>query len=136
MAFPRPAIQTRDDPAALFLTENLRATSNRCPHYVLKESVMRDREAENSALSDRVRIVRTVLFGERGGPILARRLRVPQRTLARMEEGRPIAGELILKLIEVTGANPHWLLYGEGEKFAKPARRLVGGRCFGPRSTE
>ena len=52
-----------------------------------------------------------------GGPILARRCAFRRSTLARMEAGRPIPGVLILKLIEVTGVNPHWLLYGEGEMF-------------------
>jgi hypothetical protein len=95
---------------------------------------MRDREADYTALSERIRGVRTDLFGEQGGPILARRLRIPQRTMARMEAGRPIPGVLILRLIEVTGVNPHWLLCGEGERFVQPALSLVGSRRPGPRS--
>jgi hypothetical protein len=78
---------------------------------------MRKRPADYSTLSQRIRAVRTDLYGETGGPILARRLRIPLRSLARMETGAPFPGLLILKLIEVTGVNPLWLLSGDGERF-------------------
>jgi helix-turn-helix protein len=96
---------------------------------------MRDREAEHSALSERFRVVCLDVFGQYGGPILARRLRVPQSTLARLEAGRPIPGVLVLKLIEATGVNPQWLLYGEGERYRQPAFRFAGDRLAGSRAT-
>jgi hypothetical protein len=96
---------------------------------------MRDREAEHSALSERIRVVRMKLFGEHGGPILARRMCIPQPKLARMEAGRPISGVLILKLIEVTGVNAHWLLYGEGEMFGQTAFYFAGDKRSCQRST-
>ena len=68
------------------------------------------------------------LYGECGGPILARRLRISQRRLARMEAGSPFPGQLVLKLIDVTGVNPHWLLSGEGERLGQPTLGPVGGR--------
>jgi hypothetical protein len=94
---------------------------------------MHESEADRCALSERIRAVRMDLFGEHGGPNLARRLRIPERALARMEAGRPIPGELILKLIEVTGVNPHWLLHGEGERFRQPAFQLDDRSLFGAR---
>jgi hypothetical protein len=95
---------------------------------------MRESDADSSALARRLRNLRIDLFGEDGASILARRLRIPQRTLDRMEAGRPISGALILQLIEVTGVNPHWLLHGEGERFSRPAISLRAGRRLGSRS--
>jgi hypothetical protein len=95
---------------------------------------MRENEGDYSSLSERIRDVRMDLFGEYGGPILAGRLRIQPRTLARMEAGGPVAGVLILKLIEVTGVNPHWLLCGDGEKFGHSALSRVDGGRQRPRS--
>ena len=51
---------------------------------------MFESQGEYATLSERVRAVRLQLFGECGGPMLARRLGIPQRRLARMEAGGPI----------------------------------------------
>ena len=89
---------------------------------------MHEHQEDNSDLSERIRLVRIDLFGEHGGRLLAGLLRVPQRDLTRMEAGGPIPGLLILRLIEVTGVNPNWLLSGEGDRYDRPASSNLGGR--------
>jgi hypothetical protein len=104
------------------------------PHQATKESDMFESQGEYATLSERVRAVRLQLFGECGGPMLAQRLGIPHRRLARIEAGGPIPAELILRLIDVTGANPRWLLSGEGERYGCPATTRPGGRIRGARS--
>ena len=68
-------------------------------------------------LAHRVREIREELYGEHGGPLLAEALRIPYRTWHTYEVGRSIPAQSILRFIEVTDADPHWLLTGEGEKY-------------------
>lgn len=68
-------------------------------------------------LSERVGEVRRELFGEHGGPLLAEILRLPLRTWLNYESGVAIPGPVILRYIEVTGVNPHWLLTGQGPRY-------------------
>ena len=70
-------------------------------------------------LARRVREVREDLFGVHGGPLLAERLRIPYRIWHTYEVGHTIPGETLLRFIEVTETNPHWLLTGQGEKFRR-----------------
>ena len=76
-----------------------------------------DWQALRSELATRVRQIRVELFGEHGGPLLAEKLRLPFRTWHHYEEGCTIPAHSILRFIEVTEADPHWLLTGEGEKY-------------------
>lgn len=69
-------------------------------------------------LAARVREIREELYGEHGGPLLASALGVPFRAWASYEGGETIPAETILRFVEVTGANPQWLLTGSGRKFA------------------
>ena len=71
-------------------------------------------------LSRRVRELRVELYGEHGGPLLASALDVPFRTWASYEAGESIPAETILRFLELTRADPHWLLTGEGRKFGPP----------------
>lgn len=68
-------------------------------------------------LARRVKEIREDLYGANGGPMLAQALEIPFRTLHNYEMGCTIPAQTILRLIEVTGAHPHWLLTGEGERF-------------------
>jgi Bacteriophage CI repressor helix-turn-helix domain len=68
-------------------------------------------------LAERVREIRIALYGINGGPLLADALKIPFRTLHNYETGCTIPAQTILRLIEVTGAHPHWLLTGKGERF-------------------
>src|SRR3954447_2026237 len=70
-----------------------------------------------ASLSERLRVVRAELFGERGGPELARRLGIPIRTWYNYESGVTVPGEIILRFVELTGVDPNWLLHGEGPRF-------------------
>jgi hypothetical protein len=68
-------------------------------------------------LADRLARVRRELYGEHGGPELARALGLPYRTWADYEAGVSIPGEVLLAFIEATGAEPAWLLRGRGPTY-------------------
>ena len=68
-------------------------------------------------LARRLREIRVELYGEHGGPILAKELNLPFRTWHLYEGGGPIPAHAILRFLEVTYAHPHWLITGEGDKY-------------------
>jgi hypothetical protein len=68
-------------------------------------------------LAHRIFEIRWELYGEHGGPLLAEALRIPFRTLYNYENGCTIPAQTILRFIEVTGVDPHWLLTGRGERY-------------------
>lgn len=68
-------------------------------------------------LAERLRTIRTELYGERGGPDLARRLGVPIRTWYNYESGVTVPSEVVLRFIELTSVEPIWLLHGRGPRF-------------------
>lgn len=72
-----------------------------------------------ASLSRRLREIRQELFGDHGGPELARRLNLPARTWYNYETGVTVPAEVLLGFIEQTGANPEWLLAGEGPKYRR-----------------
>lgn len=72
-----------------------------------------------ASLSRRLRDVRQELFGEHGGPELARRLNLPARTWYNYETGVTVPAEVLLAFIDQTGANPGWLFGGEGSKYQR-----------------
>jgi hypothetical protein len=80
------------------------------------------------ALAERLASLRAELFGERGGPEMARRLGIPVRTWYNYEAGVTVPAEVILKIIELTAIEPTWLLHGKGPKFRQgtPERREPG----------
>jgi hypothetical protein len=82
-----------------------------------------DWQSIKSELAQRIRLVRERLYGEHGGPLLARGLEIPFRTWHHYESGFTIPAETILRFIELTGADPHWLLTGKGEMFRNRGRR-------------
>ena len=77
-------------------------------------------------LAERLREVRTELYGERGGPDLARRLEIPIRTWYNYETGVTVPAEIILRIVELTLVEPIWLLRGEGPKFRAKATEING----------
>jgi hypothetical protein len=97
---------------------------------------MAEKQADSSSLAERIRALRLECFGEHGGPLLARRLRIPQRRLARIEAGVPFSAHLLERLMEITHVNPAWLLTGEGERYRRPARSTPGEGQPGPRTFE
>ena len=70
-------------------------------------------------LARRIREVRLELYGEHGGPLLAEALQVPFRTWLNYENGCTIPATSILRFIELTRTNPHWLLTGWGDKYSR-----------------
>ncbi len=79
-----------------------------------------------SQLAERLRSIRVELYGERGGPELARQLEIPNRTWYNYEIGVTVPAEILLRFLEVTAVEPHWLLHGEGAKFR--AKSAAGDR--------
>jgi hypothetical protein len=72
-------------------------------------------------LAERLSTLRLELFGERGGPEMARRLGIPVRTWYNYEGGVTVPAEVILKIIELTSIEPSWLLHGKGPRFRQNA---------------
>jgi hypothetical protein len=70
-----------------------------------------------ASLSRRLRDIRQEIFGEHGGPELARRLNLPARTWYNYETGVTVPAEVLLDFIDQTGANPTWLLNEEGPRY-------------------
>jgi Peptidase S24-like len=71
-------------------------------------------------LAERLATLRLDLYGERGGPEMARRLGIPVRTWYNYEGGVTVPAEVILKIIELTSVEPGWLLRGEGPRLRPP----------------
>jgi hypothetical protein len=55
--------------------------------------------------------------GDDGLAALARALGLPARTWENYERGVTIPGWVLLLFLEQTGAAPHWLLTGEGDRY-------------------
>src|SRR5271170_4984126 len=68
-------------------------------------------------LAERLAALRLDLYGERGGPEMARRLGIPVRTWYNYEGGVTVPAEVILKIIELTAVEAGWLLHGEEPRF-------------------
>ena len=69
------------------------------------------------ALAERLAALRSELYGDRGGPEMARRLGIPVRTWYNYEGGVTVPAEVILRIIELTAVEAGWLLHGEEPKF-------------------
>ncbi len=82
---------------------------------------------EKNSLAERLRAIRAELFGERGGPEMARRLGIPVRTWYNYEAGVTVPAEVVLRIIQLTSLEPSWLLNGKGPKFRLSASESVPG---------
>ncbi len=80
------------------------------------------------ALAERLASLRSELYGERGGPEMARRLGIPVRTWYNYEAGVTVPAEVILKIIELTSIEPGWLLHGQGSKYRQGLGQGMGDR--------
>ena len=79
------------------------------------------------ALAERLSTLRLELFGDRGGPEMARRLGIPVRTWYNYEGGVTVPAEVVLKIIELTAVEP--ILAAERQRAEVPpaaARRPAG----------
>jgi hypothetical protein len=84
---------------------------------VARKKTSKVRVNVKASLSRRLREIRQELFGDHGGPELARRLNLPARTWYNYETGVTVPAEVLLAFIDLSGANPLWLLSGEGPKY-------------------
>jgi hypothetical protein len=73
--------------------------------------------AEMSILARRFIEVRRDLYGDHGGPLMAKAMNLPFRTWANYEAGVVMPAHILLVFLEVTGVDPRWLLTGEGESY-------------------
>src|SRR5271163_4203408 len=77
----------------------------------------RDQPSAHRVLAYRMQLVREELFGEQGAPILAEALQLSSRTVLNYESGCAIPSRVLLRFLEVTGTEPHWLLTGTGPRY-------------------
>ena len=87
---------------------------------VARKKTPKTRVNVKASLSRRLREIRQELFGEHGGPELARRLGLPARTWYNYETGVTVPAEVLLGFIDQTEASPYWLLSGDGSKYRRP----------------
>lgn len=72
-------------------------------------------ESIKQSLAERLRALRRELFGDHGGPDMARSLGLPARTWYNYETGVTVPGHILVLVAEKTRVNPSWLLTGHGE---------------------
>lgn len=70
-----------------------------------------------TSISNRLREIRLEVFGEHGGPEIARLLDLPARTWYNYETGVTVPAEVLLGFIDETNVNPLWIFHGEGPKY-------------------
>jgi hypothetical protein len=68
-------------------------------------------------LASRVREIRLDVFGEDGIDRVAQALNIPARTWENYESGVLIPSRMLLQFIELTDADPYWLLTGDGMRY-------------------
>jgi hypothetical protein len=89
------------------------------------------RRRDDLDLTGRVREIRPELNWDDGTPRLTAELGLPVGTWRNYEAGGPVPARVIVRFIDATGASPHWLLTGEGDKLRyqeSRARRVLEGR--------
>ena len=74
-------------------------------------------EKLRAGLAERIREVREDFYGESGAQFLADALGIELETWTNYERGVMIPAVVVLKLIDMTMASPHWLLTGKGSKY-------------------
>jgi len=79
-----------------------------------------DERLAREAIGRRLKEIRTELFGDHGGPEMAREIGVPPRTWYNYEMGVTVPAHVILHFIVYTSVAPTWLLHGRGDKFRSP----------------
>jgi hypothetical protein len=90
-------------------------------------------ERQKTAVGHRLSEVRQEKYGPIGAPLLAMTLGLPLRTWLNYEAGVTIPGEILLRFIEASRVDAHWLLTGDGPKYRagdelatehRPVRRI------------
>jgi hypothetical protein len=70
---------------------------------------------DTRSIARRFRQVRVLLYGDWGHEGLAADLGVPAQTWLNCEAGVAVRWDVLLRFLALTGADPCWLLTGEGE---------------------
>jgi hypothetical protein len=78
-------------------------------------------------LSERLREIRTDLYGEYGSQFLADALEIPLETWLNYESGVVMPAEIVLQLIAIASVNPYWLLTGQGEMYYQRSEDQMQG---------
>lgn len=77
-----------------------------------------DSVGARDTIGERLHVVRTDLYGGNGVDELARQLGIAPQVWRNIEHiGGLITASQLLAFVELTGANPVWLLRGEGPKY-------------------
>jgi hypothetical protein len=85
----------------------------------IRENDITRNRAHVTELGGRFRQVRRDLYGDHNIDALAKELSLPAHAWVEYERGEPIPGRVFLHFIDATGANPHWLLSGRGERYVQ-----------------
>lgn len=75
---------------------------------------------QNSTICDRVKFLRESSFGGRGKTQMAEVTGIPYNTYLRYETSTEPPASAVWSICRATGADPGWLLSGQGEPFSKP----------------
>ena len=70
---------------------------------------------------ERLRALRTELFGRRGQKRFARFVSIPQSSLGKYEKGVSPNVDALRRIVEATAVNANWLLTGTGQMFSDPS---------------
>src|SRR5262245_3522013 len=85
----------------------------------------------NRALARRVRALRCEMYGDSGEAMPAEAMHLPVATWRNYEAGVVIPAPVILRFLELTGADPRWLLTGQGDRYLS-GRATVRSRTGRP----
>jgi hypothetical protein len=78
---------------------------------------MVEHRTSHGALARRIRAVRCESYDDSGEAMLAEAMHLPVATWRNYEAGVVIPATVILRFMELTGADPHWLLTGQGDRY-------------------
>jgi hypothetical protein len=83
---------------------------------------MNQLKTSRSGLVKRLREIRVDRFGEGEAGVgqVASVLEIPPATWRNYESGVTMPAEVLLRLIDETDVDPHWLLTGRGERYSQP----------------
>jgi hypothetical protein len=81
--------------------------------------------SQRLTFSCRIGEIRRDLYGEGGIPQLAEALEIPTGTWENYEAGVTMPALVALRFVGLTGASPHWLVTGQGERYSGQAAAAV-----------
>lgn len=101
-----------------------RATTPSKPEVTVgPDRVRRKSGASARLISKRLAEIRRDLFGDEGIPTIAEALHLPPLTWMNYERGVVMPATVLLCVLDLTSADPHWLLTGRGPKYLEPRGR-------------